>query len=51
MKQSDEQESNGAIETLVRNAKSAGETVIAIPQESPQKVVDSGGRGVLKAIR
>jgi autophagy-related protein 2 len=40
-----------AIETLIRNAKSAGETVIAIPQE----VADSGsaagaGKTVLKAI-
>jgi len=40
-----------AIETLVRNAKSAGETVIAIPQEVAESGSAAGaGKTVLKAI-
>ena len=40
-----------AIETLVRNAKSAGETVIAIPQEVAESGTAAGaGKTVLKAI-
>jgi hypothetical protein len=40
-----------AIESLVRNAKSAGETVIAIPQEVAESGSAAGaGKTVLKAI-
>jgi len=40
-----------AIETLVRNAKSAGETIIAIPQEVAESGSAAGaGKTVLKAI-